>query len=97
MERVLYLTGVVAGILIGYLDSRPSWDDTGVTVGLVFIAAAILAALTPRRPWVAALCVGVWVPTFGILLRSNYGSLLALVIAFLGAYAGALARKAIPA
>jgi hypothetical protein len=43
--------------------------------------------------WLWALAVGAWIPLWGIISMQNYGALLALIIAFVGAYAGVLARK----
>jgi hypothetical protein len=82
------------GLLIAWVDSRPTWDDTGITVGLVFLASALFGALRPSSAWLWALAIGVWVPLWDILARHNYGSLLALIVALLGAYGGAFARRA---
>lgn len=93
MQKILFAVAILLGLLIGYVDSRPTWDDTGVTAGVLLITTAILGALAPQRPWVWALCVGFWIPLFGISGSSNYGSLIALVIAFVGAYSGMLVRR----
>ncbi len=97
MQKLLLTVSVTLGVLIGYLDSRPSWDDTGVTAGLLFISAAIIGALGPRRPWLWGLCLGIWIPIFGLTHGLNYGSLLALAIALIGAYAGAGLRRVLSA
>ena len=94
MQRILIAISLTLGIAIGYVDSRPTWDDTGVTAGVLIIATAILGALAPERPWLWALCVGLWIPVFGIANGANYGSLLALALAFVGAYGGMLLRRA---
>ena len=91
----LGILAVVCGLLIAWVDSRPSWDDTGVTVGAVFLAAAFFAALLPRHPWLWGLAIGAWIPVFGIFQNHSYGSLVALAVALLGAYVGAFARKAL--
>jgi hypothetical protein len=95
MQRIVWLTGLTVGILLGYIDSRPGWDDTGVTAVAVLATSLVLGALSPQRPWATALLVGAWIPLFGILTRANYGSLLALALAFAGAYAGVFLRRAI--
>jgi hypothetical protein len=41
---------VLTGIAIAWIDTRPGWDDTGVTVGLVFLFSALWGALAPKRP-----------------------------------------------
>jgi hypothetical protein len=93
LQKILFAAGLGLGLLIGYVDSRPSWDDTGITAGVLLITTATLGALAPQRPWVWALCVGVWIPVFGISNSSNYGSLMAVAIAFVGAYGGMLVRR----
>jgi len=93
MQRLLFAGAIAFGILLGYVDSRPSWDDTGVTAGLLFVVTAILGAVAPDRPWLWALCVGAWIPLFGIYQTSNYGSLLALGFSFAGAYGGMVVRR----
>lgn len=89
------LLAIAVGLFIGGVDSRPTWDDSGITAGMIFLAAALFGALRPSRAAVWALAVGAWVPLFGIAMHRNFGSLLALAVAFFGAYAGALARKAL--
>ena len=93
MQKALFVVGIAIGLLLAYVDSRPSWDDTGVTAGLLVIVSAMLGALAPQRPWLWALCVGLWIPLFGIYNTSNYGSLIALGFAFAGAYAGKFVRR----
>jgi hypothetical protein len=90
---VLPILAVACGLLIAWVDSRPTWDDTGVTVGTVLLASALFSALRPRRPWFWALAVGVWIPVLGIIQGRHYGSLIALAVALFGAYLGAFARK----
>lgn len=91
----LAVLAIIAGLAIAWADSRPTWDDTGLTAAAVFLASAFFAAALRRQPWLWALAIGVWVPLFGILGSGSAGSLIALAIAFFGAYAGALARKAL--
>jgi hypothetical protein len=95
MQKTLFAVAIVLGLLIGYVDSRPTWDDTGITAGVLLITTAILGAVAPQRPWVWALCVGLWIPLFGISSSANYGSLIALAVAFVGAYSGMLVRRAL--
>jgi hypothetical protein len=95
MQRFVLLAGLAVGIALGYVDSRPLWDDTGVTALAVLVSTFVLGALAPQRPWATALAVGIWIPVFGIVGRGNYGSLLALAFAFAGAYGGMLLRRVI--
>jgi hypothetical protein len=95
-EHRYWITIIIAvsiGIIIGWIDSRPHWDDTGITVGLVVISTFIIGFISPRRPWIWAISVGIWIPVWNIFLHNNYGSLIALVIAFIGSYSGAFIRK----
>lgn len=89
----LLLAAIVLGLLVAWVDSRPAWDDSGITAGMLFLTAALFGAIRPSRAPVWGMAVGVWVPLFGIIWHRNFGSLLALAVAFVGAYAGALARR----
>jgi hypothetical protein len=82
------------GIAIAWIDSRPTWDDSGITAGLLVLTAAVFGALRPAKPWLWGLAVGVWIPLIGVGHR-NPGTLLALAAALFGAYLGALLRKAL--
>lgn len=84
------VVALVVGSAIGYMDSRPTWDDTGITVGSVFLAAAILAAARPRAGWLVGLAVGVPVLAFNAVLHHNFGSAVAIAIALAGAGLGSL-------
>jgi hypothetical protein len=88
MQKILLTLALGFGGLITYMDSRPGWDDTGITAAAVFLTCGALGFLGPKRPWLWALAVGLWIPLQGILQTRNYGSLLALLIAFAGAYVG---------
>jgi hypothetical protein len=93
MQKLLLAPAIGLGLLIAYVDSRPNWDDTGVTAAAILVSCAVLSAASPDRPWLWALAVGVWVPIAAISLTRNYGALLALLVAFAGAYAGMAFRK----
>jgi hypothetical protein len=90
---VLLAVAVAGGLFIAWIDSRPNWDDTGITVGLVFSFAAMLGTASRRRPWLWGLAVGGWIPLAGLLLRGEPATLLALVAGMAGAYAGAGIRR----
>jgi len=89
----MLLVAFLVGGLIAWIDSRPGWDDTGITVGLLVLVCAGFGALQPARAWLWALAVGIWLPLVEIALTGHLGSLVAIAIAFAGAYAGALARR----
>ena len=90
----LWTLAIALGTSIAYVDSRPTWDDAGVTAMALFLIAAAFGFAGPRRPWIWATALGVWIPLLGVLGSGNYGSLLALLVAFAGAYGGMLLRKA---
>ncbi len=88
---------VVLGLGIAWIDSRPTWDDTGITVGLLIMVSALLGFILPARAWLWALAVGIWIPAYGILSHHDFGMIVVLVFPLVGAFAGALARKALGA
>ena len=92
---MLLIVALVLGLLITWVDSRPGWDDSGISAVMIFGATALLGAAMPERAWLWALAMGAWIPLLGIMVHHNTGTLLALVIAFAGAYVGALGRKAV--
>ncbi len=88
MQKVLLVLAVIAGLLFAYIDSRPGWDDTGILAGAILLACGLISLIGFQRPWLLGLAVGAWIPLYGIVISHNPGSVLALVIAFVGAYAG---------
>lgn len=97
--KVWIVLGIAVGLglVIAWVDSRPTWDDAGITAGAIVLVTAVLGLVLPRWAWLWALAVGGWIPVLGIASHRNYGSLLALLIAFAGAYAGALVRNGLSA
>ena len=90
---LILIIAIAEGMLIGWIDSRPNWDDTGITVGMILIGTFILGVVHPKHSWVWALSVGIWIPIWNIVLHNNYGSIIAIAFAMAGAYSGALIRK----
>ena len=82
MQRIrfvfLVLIAAMLGALISMVDSRPGWDDTGVSAAMVFGASGLMGAIHPQRAWVWALAVGSWIPALGITLGHGYASTVAL-------------------
>jgi len=95
MQRILLVIAVLAGLFFAYVDSRPTWDDTGILAGAILLTGGLVSLLGFRRPWLLALALGAWIPLRGTLITHNFGSVLALVIAFVGAYGGWLFRLGI--
>lgn len=85
----LVLTAGLIGWGIGYMDTRPGWDDTGVTAGALLVFGAILGAAMPRFAWLSGLALGLPVLLMNVALDGNYGSALATIIALVGAALGA--------
>ena len=94
---ILFVISLGVGLLIAWVDSRPGWDDTGIIVGMILLVCAGLGMAMPQRAWLWALLVGGWIPLVGIVLHQNYAALIALIIAFIGAYLGFAGRKVIAA
>ena len=92
-DWLLLLGALSLGLAIALVDLSPGWDDTGVSAAAVFAAAAGFGATRPSRAWLWALAVGLWIPVLGIVVHGNVGALIALIPAFLGALAGAAARR----
>jgi hypothetical protein len=89
------LVGFLLASGIAYVDSRPTWDDTGVTAGALFVVAALLGAVQPRGFWFTGLVVGIPVLVANVVLHSNYGAAIAVIIGVAGAGVGALIGKGI--
>src|SRR5882762_1703368 len=90
---ILVLVASSLGNLIGWIDSRPTWDDTGITVAMILCVTAFLGFAAPHHPWISGLLLGIWIPIWNISHYDNYVALFALAIAFAGAYLGALIRR----
>jgi hypothetical protein len=99
LHRGLLAVAVVFGIAIAYIDSRPKWDDAGITAFSMMFGAGILGLVAPRRPWIWALGIGIWIPLHGFArtptLGSFVGGLVILAFPIAGAYGGMLFRRMI--
>jgi len=95
VQALLLVTGAVAGILLAYVDSLPTWDDTGVLVGCLLFASSLLTPLGCPRAWLLGLVVGVWIPLHAVYLGHDMRLFLVLLFPLLGAYAGWLVRLGI--
>jgi hypothetical protein len=92
MQKLLLLFSLVSGLLIDYIDSHPTWDDTGITVFALLVAGGIIGLVVQRRPWLYALALGLWIPLWGILHAHSFMLLLGLIFPFIGVYAGWVLR-----
>ena len=92
----LLAIALCAGATIAYVDSRPTWDDAGVTAFALLASAAILGIVGPERPWLWALAIGLWTPAHALMTHPVVSSLLMLIVLVFplaGAYAGVLCRR----
>jgi len=89
--RILLASALVgcAGAAIAWVDSRPGWDDTGVTAGVLLITAAF-GGLAGLPAWAAALLVAG--PIVATEISGGTGVLLAIPFAAAGGLAGSFAR-----
>jgi hypothetical protein len=94
-RRLITLAAIalIVGIAIGWNDSRPTWDDTGITAGLLVVAAAAFGVVDPRRWWLWALLVGVGTPLVEMSGEVGSASLAAFVFSGVGAAGGAGATR----
>ncbi|HLO30322.1 MAG TPA: permease prefix domain 1-containing protein [Anaerolineales bacterium] len=88
MQNVLLAVAVLAGLFSAYVDSRPTWDDTGILAGGLLLISGLLTLLGHRKPWLIALAVGIWIPLHDIYLSHDLRMLLVLLFPLVGAYAG---------
>jgi hypothetical protein len=88
MQKVLLAVAVLFGWFAAWVDSRPTWDDTGVLAFGLVAAAGLLALLGCRRPWLLGLAIGLWIPARDIYLSHDWAMLLVLLFPLAGAYAG---------
>lgn len=98
LHWVLLAAAVTLGLAIAWVDSRPHWDDSGITAGMLVLSGGFLGLIGPRRPWLWALGIGVWIPLWMVVhattVGSALGSLVILAFPMTGAYAGMAVRMA---
>jgi hypothetical protein len=102
MQKILLGLAILMGLLIAYVDSRPTWDDTGITAGTMLLSSGLLTLLGYRRPWLIALAIGLWTPLYETYVSGHFSlpgvillPLFILCITFVGAYAGWAVRLGI--
>ena len=88
--RLAALLCLGGGLSIAWIDTRPGWDDDGITAGAVAVLAALGAVL--RLPvWLATALVVT--PLLVAEVRNGPGVLIALPVALGGAVGGWLLRR----
>jgi hypothetical protein len=89
---LLWIAALAAGAAILWIDSRPTWDDTGITAGLLLLTSAGFGMAEPRQPWRWGLAIGAWIPVMQLLKSWQPMALVILAIAMVGAHVGSLLR-----
>jgi hypothetical protein len=89
----LAAVALIAGAAIAWVDTRPTWDDTGITAGALVLVAG-LTSFAGMRPWLAAALVA------GPLIVAEWrvvdaGLLIPSALTLTGACAGMFARRGI--
>lgn len=97
MTRFLLPLSVLLGLAIAWIDSRPAWDDAGITAGALFLTSAALGFAVPKRAWLWALGVGIWLPLHAIVAGGHWDMLVTLAFPLVGAGAGFGLRKTVTA
>jgi hypothetical protein len=94
---------VIFSLAIGYVNIHA--NEVQAPVLTILVLTFLLGCLDPRRAWLWAICLGGAVPLsyalapiFGYLVPyppdpNIFASFIALIPAFIGAYAGVLARR----
>ena len=102
VQKILFVLAILTGLFIAFVDSRPTWDDTGITAGAMLLSSGLLTLLGYRRPWLIALAIGLWTPVYETYLSHNFRfpgvilfPTLVLLIPMIGAYAGWAVRLGI--
>jgi hypothetical protein len=86
------ILGLLSGLAIAFVDSRPTWDDTGITAAALVGSAVLATIVAGRRPWLVALLVGLPTPLLEMPERGPV-AFIAVVIAAIGALGGFLAER----
>ena len=99
---VCLIFALTGGIFAGWVDFNN--DEPQAAVLVILVVTFILGLIQPRKAWLWAIIVALSLPAVYLFARSLgyqpfslpspgwYASLLALIPAFIGAYAGALGR-----
>ena len=93
VQNILLAFGALGGILLAYVESLPSWDDTRTLAGSLLGLSCLITLLGSRRPWLVALAVGAWIPLHEIYVSRDVRMLLVLLIPLGGTYFGCLVRR----
>ena len=87
-QKILLVAAVFFGLFVAYVDSRPTWDDTGITVFALLIGSGIIGLLAEKRPWLFGLAIGLWLPLWYIVTTHNLSMIIILAFPLIGVYVG---------
>ncbi len=99
---ICLLIALLGAVFAGWVDFNN--DEPQAAVLVILVITGLLGLLVPGKAWLWAIIVALGLPGMYLLLRALglqpvsplspgwYASLLALIPAFIGAYAGALGR-----
>jgi hypothetical protein len=90
-ELIVAALAVTLGAGIAWVDTRPTWDDTGVTAGALLLTAG-LAAGAGLRWWAAALLVAVPI-LVAEMSTAGWGISITLAFTAAGSLLGATLRR----
>jgi len=94
-DAIAILVALATGVFLARYDLNT--DDTGIEVGLLLIASALLALAAPKRWWVVALCVGLPIPIVELVVGHAPippAGVVALGVAVVGALIGSVIARA---
>ncbi len=91
-RRFLAATAIAvpSGLAIAWVDTRPHWDDTGITAGAVIVAAG-LSTFLGLRWWASALIVACPL-LLAEVPKAGWRLLIVLALAVLGSLLGRALR-----
>ena len=87
-QKLLLVAAVIFGLFVAYVDSRPNWNDAGITVFALLIGSGIIGLLAEKRPWLYALAIGLWLPLWYIITTHNMSMIIILAFPIVGVYVG---------
>jgi hypothetical protein len=86
------LLALCAGCAIAWMDTRPSWDDTGVTACALALASGVTAFA--GVPWWLAALLAAGPLLLAEIAGLGWGAVLVCAVSVAGALAGVPARRA---
>jgi len=92
---LLVIASISLSMLFGWVDTFPTWNDTGITAFTVLITSLVFGLMMPRYAWLWAIIISAGICLFNIYWYNNFESLMVLPFAFSGSYGGVFIRRII--